>query len=199
MSSSHEVHHESIKIKVMYLFQNILLIGQVPKRMMIGSAETDIGTATYGLTPGGLDLLTRFHPLNERSLLEMEDMSNRKEEKETKEKPTHGKADETKMKGVGDAKTNVQGGRGSRGRARAKQDDCNEAFIKISTENLGRGFSGLGSLSSCGSTRNEASEDSFSAIAVNDLSLGMQGVELGAAAKVEPKKSRGRGRRIQKE
>ena len=170
--------------------------------MMIGSAETDIGTATYGLTPGGLDLLTRFHPLNERSLLEMEDMSNRKEEKETKEKPTHGKADETKMKGVGDAKTNVQGGRGSRGRARAKQDDCNAEFIKISIENLGLGYPGFGSLSSCGSTRNEASEDSFTAIAVNDLSLAMQGVSInvqGAAAKVKPKKSRGRGRRIQKE
>ena len=170
--------------------------------MMIGSPETDLGTATYSLTPGDLDLLTRFHPLNERSLLGIEDTSNRKEEKKTEEKPTRGKADETKMKGVGDARTNVQGGRGSRGRARAKQDDCNAEFIKISIENLGLGYPGFGSLSSCGSTRNEASEDSFTAIAVNDLSRAMQGVSInvqGAAAKVKPKKSRGRGRRIQKE
>ena len=157
---------------------------------------------TYGLTPGNLDLITRFHPLNERSLLEE---TSDKIKEETKEKPTRGKADESKMRGVGDAKTNVQGGRGSRGRARAKQDDCNESFIKGEIKN-GLGYSGFGSLFSCGSTRNVASEDSFAAIAVNDLSLAIQGVSMnkndkGAAAEVEPKKikPRGRGRRIQKE
>ena len=166
---------------------------------MIGTAETDLGTATYGLTPGDLDLLTRFHPSNERSLLQMEDTSNKlKEEKKTQEKTTRGKADESKMKGVGNAKTNVQGGRGSRGRARsrAKQDDCNESFITGEIENLGLGYSGFGSLSSCGSTRNVAREHSFAASAVNDLSLAMQGVSINEPKKI---KSRGRGKRIQKE
>ena len=80
---------------------------------MIGSAETDLGTATHGLTPGDLDLLTRFHPLNERSLLE--NSSNKfMEEKETKEKPTRGKADEPKMEGVGDAKTDAKKGKRQR-------------------------------------------------------------------------------------
>ena len=158
---------------------------------MIGTAETELGTATYALTPGDLDLLTRFHKSNERSLLQMEVTSNK-----TQEKPTIGKADESKMKGVGNAKTNVQGGRGSRGRARAKQDDCNESFITGEIENLGLGYSGFGYLSSCGSTRNVASEDSFAASAVNDLSLAMQGVSINEPKKI---KSRGRGKRIQKE
>ena len=147
------------------------------------------------LTPGNLDLLTRFHPLNERSLLE--DTSDKiKEEKETKEKPTRGKADESKMRGVGDAKTNVQGGRGSRGRARAKQDDCNEAFIAEEIKNLGLGYSDFGS--SCGCTRNENGKDSFAAIAVSDVSLAMQEVSTNKNDKGAAK-SRGRGRRIQKE
>ena len=150
---------------------------------MIVSAETDLGTATNGLTPGDLDLLTRFHSLNERSLLE--------EEKETKEKPTRGKEDETQMKGVRDAKFIAQGGR-----ARAKQDNCNEAFIAGEIKNLGLGYSDFGS--SCGSTRNEISEDSFAAIAVNDVSLAMQEVSMNKNDKGAAK-SRGRGRRIQKE
>ena len=150
---------------------------------MIVSAETDLGTATNGLTPGYLDLLTRFHSLNERSLLE--------EEKETKEKPTRGKEDETQMKGVRDAKFIAQGGR-----ARAKQDNCNEAFIAGEIKNLGLGYSDFGS--SCGSTRNEISEDSFAAIADNDVSLATQEVSMNKDDKGAAK-SRGRGRRIQKE
>ena len=145
---------------------------------MIASAETDLGTATNGLTPGDLDLLTRFHSLNERSLLE-------------EEKPSRGKEDETKMKGVQDAKFIAQGGR-----ARAKQDNCNEAFIAGEIKNLGLGYSDFGS--SCGSTRNEISEDSFAAIAVNDVSLAMQEVSMNKNDKGAAK-SRGRGRRIQKE
>ena len=156
---------------------------------MIGSAETDLGTATHGLTPGDLDLLTRFHPLNERSLLE--NSSNKfKEEKETKEKPTRGKADEPKMEGVGDAKTDVKRGRG-RGRARIYCND-NESFIATEIKNLGHSSFG----STCGSSRNEVSEDSFTAIAVNDLSRAMQGVSLNEN-EVKPKKNKSRGRRIQ--
>ena len=60
--------------------------------------------ATYGeISPSSLDLLTRFHPLNERSLLENTNTSNKakvKEENETKENPTLEEADEMKMKGV---------------------------------------------------------------------------------------------------
>ena len=129
----------------------------------------------------------------------MEDTANKlKEENKTQEKPSREKADESKMNGVGNAKTNVQGGRGSRGRARsrAKQDDCNESFITGEIENLGLGYSGYGSLSSCGSTRNVAREHSFAASAVNDLSLAMQGVSINEPKKI---KSRGRGKRIQKE
>ena len=163
--------------------------------------------ATYGeISPSSLDLLTRFHPLNERSLLENTNTSNKakvKEENETKENPTLEEADEMKMKGVGDAKTRAGCGRG-RGRVirQTQQDDC-ESFIAEELNNL-RGYSGFGSLSSyCGSTRNESSEDSITSINVNDVSLAMKGVSLnanekGTAVEVEAKKfkARGRGRRM---
>ena len=71
---------------------------------------------TYGeISPSSLDLLTRFHPLNERSLLEK--TSNKAKESETKMNPTPEEADETKMKGVGDAKTRTLDGRGSEAKA----------------------------------------------------------------------------------
>ena len=160
---------------------------------------------TYGeISPSSLDLLTRFHPLNERSLLEK--TSNKAKESETKENPTLEEADETKMKGVGDAKTRAGCGRG-RGRViiQTQQQDDRESFIAEELNNL-RGYSGFGSLSSyCGSTRNEDSVDSMTSITVNDLSLAMKGVSLnenekGTAAVVEVEtkkiKARGRGRRM---
>ena len=160
--------------------------------------------ATYGeISPSSLDLLTRFHPLNERSLLEK--TSNKVKENETKENPTRGEADVTQMKGVGDAKTRVGCGRG-RGRV-IIQTQQSDSFIAEEIKNLKPRYSGFGSLSSyCGSTRNEASggsEDSINSTTVNDLSLAMKGAsfnenEKGTAVKVEVKKikSRGRGRRM---
>ena len=147
--------------------------------------EKMISIATYGeISPSSLDILTRFHPLNERSHLEK--TRNKVKEKETKP-TTRGEADETKMKGVGDTKI---GGRGGRGRGRI-QPDCHESFI--AGENQGLGYSGFGSLLSCGSTRDEASQDSFTANAVNDLSFAMKGVSMNEQEKkIKP---RGRGRR----
>ena len=138
--------------------------------------------ATYGeISPSSLDILTRFHLLNESPKVQ--------EDKETKGKPTHGEADETKMKGVGDTKIK---GRGGRGRGRI-QPDCHESFIVGELQNQGLGYSGFGSLLSYGSTRDEASQDSFTANAVNDLSFAMKGVSMNEQEKKI--KARGRGRR----
>ena len=149
----------------------------------------------YGMIPpSDMDLLTRFHPLNERSLLN--DCKAQMEENIQKKSPSGG-TDDTKMAMKGVKKVNKARG-GGRGRARFQQADCNESFIAGQIANLG--YNGFGSLSSCESTRNDASEESST---VNDLSLAMKGVSINEkGTEVEAmkmKRARGRGRKIQKD
>ena len=162
-----------------------------------------ISATPYGMIPpSDLDLLTRFHPLNERSLLA--DSKAQMMEENNQAKPLSGAAgnEDTKktMKGVKKINKAGGGGRG-RGRARIQQADCIESFIAGQIANLG--YNGFGSLSSCGTTRNDASEAEESISAIDDLSLDMKGVSVNEkGTEVEAmkiKRARGRGRRIQKD
>ena len=152
----------------------------------------------YGMIPpGDLDQLTRFHPLNERSLL-LDDETNEKQVEE----PTSVGADDTKMKGVEKEADKRARGRGGQGRARTQQVECSASFIEGQIANLG--YMGFGSLSS--RKDSNASDVSCHAIAVNDLSLAMKEVTLksegekcAGAETIKIKGGRGRGRRIQKE
>ena len=157
-----------------------------------------ISATPYGMIPpSDLDLLTRFHPHNERSLLD--DCKAQMMEENNQAKPLSGAAgnEDTKMTMKGVKKINKARG-GGRGRARIQQADCNESFIAGQIANLG--YNGFGSLSSCGTTRNDASEAEESISAVDDLSLAMKGVSVNEkGTEVEPmkiKRVRGRGRRI---
>lgn len=157
-----------------------------------------ISATPYGMIPpSDLDLLTRFHPLNERSLLA--DCKAQMMEENNQAKPLSGAAgnEDTKMTMKGVKKINKARG-GGRGRARIQQADCNESFIAGQIANLG--YNGFGSLSSCGTTRNDASEAEESISAIDDLSLAMKGVSVNEkGTEVEPmkiKRVRGRGRRI---
>ena len=95
------------------------------------------------IPPSDMDLLTRFHPHNERSLLK--DCKAQMEEN-NQEKPPSGGIDDNKMAMKGVKKINRARG-GGRGRARIQQADCNESFIAGQIANLG--YNGFGSLSSC--------------------------------------------------
>ena len=157
-----------------------------------------ISDTPYGMIPpSDLDLLTRFHPFNERSLLD--DCKAQMMEENNQAKPLSGAAgnEDTKMTMKGVKKINKARG-GGRGRARIQQADCNESFIAGQIANLG--YNGFGSLSSCGTTRNDASEAEESISAIDDLSLAMKGVSVNEkGTEVEPmkiKRVRGRGRRI---
>ena len=157
-----------------------------------------ISATPYGMIPpSDLDLLTRFHPHNERSLLD--DCKAQMMEENNQAKPLSGAAgnEDTKMTMKGVKKINKARG-GGRGRARIQQADCNESFIAGQIANLG--YNGFGSLSSCGTTRNDASEAEESISAIDDLSLAMKGVSVNEkGTEVEPmkiKRVRGRGRRI---
>ena len=151
----------------------------------------------YGMIPpGDLDQLTRFHPLNERSLL-LDDKTNEKQVE-----PTSVGVDDTKMKGVKKEADKRARGRGGQGRARTQQVECSASFIEGQIANLG--YMGFGSLSS--RKDSNASDVSCHAIAVNDLSLAMKEVTLksegekcAGAETIKIKGGRGRGRRIQKE
>ena len=165
-----------------------------------------IGIGGYGMIPpGDLDQLTRFHPLNERSLLDDDDETNtRANEKQVEEVggPMSLGADDTEMKGVKKEAAKRFRVRGGQGRARTPKVECSASFIEGQIANLG--YKGFGSLSS----RNDsnASDVSCHASAVNDLSLAMRGVALksekekcAGAETIKIKRCRGRGRRIQKE
>ena len=167
---------------------------------MIGNddgAAADFSSSTYGMmSPGDLDLLTRFHPLNERSLL---DDTKAKLKEDNDKQPSRGDIkDDTKTKGV--QKEVVNRARGGRGRAQGQQVNFNESFIAGQIADLG--YAGVGCLSSTESNRKNDIDDS---VAVNDFGLAtaMKGVTLiDEGADVRPMKisrTRGRGRRIQNE
>ena len=165
---------------------------------MIGNdgPAADFSFSTYGMmSPGDLDLLTRFHPLNERSLL---DDTKAKLKEDNEKKPSRGDKDDTKMIGV--QKEVVIRARGGRGKARSEHNNFNESFIAGQIADLG--YAGVGCLSSTGSNRKNDSDDS---VEVNEsgLATAMKGVTLiNESADVGPMKisrTRGRGRRIQNE
>ena len=167
---------------------------------MIGNdgPAADFSSSTYGMmSPGDLDLLTRFHPLNERSLL---DVTKAKLKEDNEKKPSRGAGDKDDTKMIGVQKEAVIRTRGGRGRARSEQVNFNESFIAGQIADLG--YAGVGCLSSTGSNRKNDSDDS---VEVNDLGLAtaMKGVTLiNESADVGPMKisrTRGRGRRIQNE
>ena len=103
------------------------------------------------------------------------------------------------MEGVKNATTKRAKGRG---RARRQEMDRSEAYIAGQIANIG--CTGLGSLSSFETNSNSSrKEETFAAVAVEELSASMYGVainEVRDAVDVTMKtRARGRGRRIQKE
>ena len=103
---------------------------------MIGSdgAAADFSSSTYGMmSPGDQDLLTRFHPRDERSLW---DDTKAKLKEDNDKKPSRGDIkDDTKMKGV--QKEVVIRAQGGRGRAQSQQVVFNPSFIAGQIADLG--------------------------------------------------------------